>query len=373
MVGIHTVFIAKENILFLKEWILYHKYMGIDHFFLYDNSGSYGYDKGLSRPLFERNRKNKYGISYDDIVSLPDAEIADVLDHIRREVPNVHIVPWQPTDAEGHVRFAQVQAQNDALERFGPTVDWMVFMDIDEFLVSDRPVPAVAQKLEAAGYDGGMMYDRTMTSRFDHVDRYVTETTMTFRDPFRSAPKYLCKVSRTWYVIVHRFVSLGRRYEFSERELFFLHYKLPSSHPDQRDHFEERDNGIPPEWLDATCGRRAARTAALRGSSAPRTPNGSASWSATNGDLQQMGDRLRHRHTRGHAVTLQKICATHPEHPPSPPAFPRTQTFEQPSFPRRACPREVGGGNPGPWGAGWSSAAALRGAYRGARAGPQQS
>ena len=50
--------------------------------------------------------------------------------------------------------------------------------------------------------------------------------------------------------MVGRFISLGRRYDFSEDELFFLHYKLPSSHPDQRDHFEERDNGIPPEWLD---------------------------------------------------------------------------------------------------------------------------
>ena len=53
-----------------------------------------------------------------------------------------------------------------------------------------------------------------------------------------------------WYVMVHRFISLGRRFEFSEEELFFLHYKFPSSHPEQGDHFEERDNGIPTEWLE---------------------------------------------------------------------------------------------------------------------------
>ena len=46
VVGIHTVFIARENILFLKEWILYHKYMGIEHFFLYDNSGGAGILEG---------------------------------------------------------------------------------------------------------------------------------------------------------------------------------------------------------------------------------------------------------------------------------------------------------------------------------------
>ena len=50
--------------------------------------------------------------------------------------------------------------------------------------------------------------------------------------------------------MVHGFVSLGRRYTFAERELFFLHYKLPSSHPDVRDDFEESDNPISPEWLD---------------------------------------------------------------------------------------------------------------------------
>ena len=96
------------------------------------------------------DRKNKYGIPYDDIVALTDAETADVLDQIRLEIPNVHIVRWQPTDAEGRVRFAQVEAQNDALRRFGPTVDWMVFMDMDEFLVSDQPIPEIARSWRRA-------------------------------------------------------------------------------------------------------------------------------------------------------------------------------------------------------------------------------
>ena len=52
-VGIHTVFIGKENILFLKEWILYHKYMGVEHFFLYDNSGR-RLRQLRERPILER-------------------------------------------------------------------------------------------------------------------------------------------------------------------------------------------------------------------------------------------------------------------------------------------------------------------------------
>ena len=41
--------------------------------------------------------------------------------------------------------YAHVAAHNDALRRFGPTVDWMVFMDMDEFLVSDQPIPEMAR------------------------------------------------------------------------------------------------------------------------------------------------------------------------------------------------------------------------------------
>ena len=76
-----------------------------------------------------------------------------------------------------------------------------------------------------------------------------------------------------WYVMegIDSYRSEGGTTSASD-ELFFLHYKLPSSHPEQRDHFEERDNGIPPEWLDASYGRRAAPTAPRSGSSAPQNP-----------------------------------------------------------------------------------------------------
>ena len=48
-------------------------------------------------------------------------------------------------------------------------------MDVDEFLVSDQALPEIARNLEAGGYDGSMIHPREMTSRFDHLDRYVTE------------------------------------------------------------------------------------------------------------------------------------------------------------------------------------------------------
>jgi hypothetical protein len=38
MYAIHSVFIIKENILFLEEWIDYHIQLGFNKFYLYDNS-----------------------------------------------------------------------------------------------------------------------------------------------------------------------------------------------------------------------------------------------------------------------------------------------------------------------------------------------
>ena len=99
--------------------------------------------------------------------------------------------------------------------------------------------------------------------------------------------------------MVHRFISLGRRYDFSEEELFFLHYKLPSSHPEQRDHFEERDNGIPSEWLDEL---RASGGPYCEPVEAQRSePRMEAHHGGTNGVLRQMSDRLESRHTRHQA------------------------------------------------------------------------
>ena len=166
LVGIHTVFIAKENILFLKEWILYHKLKGVAHFFLYDNTGvtrsSYWAERS---PHNVNGRVSKYGVPYDELVNLSDAEIRRILDDIQREIPNVTIVRWQPRDSDGNIMYAQVRAANDALSRYGERVDWMAFMDMDEFMVSHESVTDLCRWLESRGYDGGIMPDLPMSTR----------------------------------------------------------------------------------------------------------------------------------------------------------------------------------------------------------------
>ena len=36
--AVHAVFISKENIVFMEEWIDYHIQLGFNRFYLYDNS-----------------------------------------------------------------------------------------------------------------------------------------------------------------------------------------------------------------------------------------------------------------------------------------------------------------------------------------------
>ena len=251
-VGFHTVFIAKENVLFLKEWIMYHRLKGVEHFFLYDNTGA-----TRSSPMVENSphtvhgKVSKYGVPYDEIVRLTSEEVQDILDEIERETPGVNILKWRPRDMDGNIMYAQVMALNHALEHYGETVDWMAFMDMDEFLVSKESVPELCRWLESRGFDGGLMADRVMSSRLDHMDRCVIENNMALSEPFPVAPKYLCNTGRVRHANVHSFTSRGRQHRFDPKRAFFLHYKMPSRHPEMNGRFKERDTGIDNALVDA--------------------------------------------------------------------------------------------------------------------------
>ena len=253
VVGLHTVFIAKENILFLKEWILYHRLKGIEHFFLYDNSGVTRSSALVeSSPHTIHGRVTKYGVPYDEIVRMSPEDVQDVLDEIEREIPEVKIVKWRPRDEDGKIMYAQIRAQNDALERYGrQLVDWMVFMDMDEYLVSDESVPELCRWLESRGYDGGLMSERVMPTRLDNVDRYVIENNTALNVPYPVGIKYLCATRHTLHANVHSFTSLSRQHRFDQKRAFFLHYKMPSLHPDMRGKFEEAESSIDPALTDA--------------------------------------------------------------------------------------------------------------------------
>ena len=95
------------------------------------------------------------------------------------------------------------------------------------------------------------MSDRVMSTRLDNVDRYVTETNMALSMPFPAGTKYLCATRHTLHANVHSFTSLSRQHKFDQRRAFFLHYKMPSLHPDMRGKFEEAESSIDSALTDA--------------------------------------------------------------------------------------------------------------------------
>ena len=95
---------------YLREWVAFHKLMGVERFFLYDNGSDDEHREALAPYVGE------------GIVELTD---------------------WPQFPA-------QVQAYTDCIERHREDSRWIAFIDIDEFLFSPtgRPLPEVLARYE---------------------------------------------------------------------------------------------------------------------------------------------------------------------------------------------------------------------------------
>lgn len=91
-VSICAIFKNEAN--YLKEWIEFHKIVGIEHFYMYNNNSEDGFKKALS-PYIEEG--------------------------------TVTLVNWTKNQA-------QMEAYRDAAKRFGSETKWLGFIDIDEFV-----------------------------------------------------------------------------------------------------------------------------------------------------------------------------------------------------------------------------------------------
>jgi hypothetical protein len=127
--GLQTVYLPRENIDYIEEWLAYHTFLGADFFFLYDNTGSQRIKNGNS---LITNSKNKHGQLID--FSRSDDEIYDLEMKIFSKYA-VTKVKWQPIE-NGQITYGQVLACEDFSARL-PNV-WCAFIDIDEFLLPQK-------------------------------------------------------------------------------------------------------------------------------------------------------------------------------------------------------------------------------------------
>ncbi len=87
--------IFKNESLYLKEWIEYHKIVGIDHFYLYNNN------------------------SEDDFINI-------LTPYIQAGI--VTLIDWPYNQA-------QMESYHDCIEKYSNETEWFSFIDIDEFIV----------------------------------------------------------------------------------------------------------------------------------------------------------------------------------------------------------------------------------------------
>jgi hypothetical protein len=106
------VAIAKDEGPYLEEWLCFHLALGVDHVFLYDN--------GSTDETFE--------------------VLEPYLNH------GLVTLVWWPLPG------GQLGAYNHALRFFGPSCDWLAFIDADEFIVPlvDDDIPSLLARYPAA-------------------------------------------------------------------------------------------------------------------------------------------------------------------------------------------------------------------------------
>jgi len=176
--GIHTIYIPRENLRFLEEWIQYHLLLGAEYFYLYDNTGSTFLDLGNSIAI---TGKNKYGVPID--FSLTDAEVEEIEAEIFRKYP-VQKIKWQPRQ-KGKIVLDQPAACDHFAETY--SADWCAFIDTDEFLCSPFKIDEL---LEGSAV-------RICQKKFEDRHRYRTalEITKSFSiNTQRWAPKLIVRM-----------------------------------------------------------------------------------------------------------------------------------------------------------------------------------
>ena len=136
--GLHTVFIPRENILFLEEWIVYHMSIGVEAFYLYDNTGSTAKDADTMHVNnnIAKNGKNRFGIDIAKLTAkLSDIEIMEKMVSLAHWYP-VHFIRWANKDGAGNILYDQYKSCIHCVQT--AKTDWLAFIDIDEYIVIDR-------------------------------------------------------------------------------------------------------------------------------------------------------------------------------------------------------------------------------------------
>tara|TARA_B100001093_G_C26730441_1_gene971991 strand:- start:748 stop:1335 length:588 start_codon:yes stop_codon:yes gene_type:complete len=156
--GIHTVFILKENIPFLEEWIVYHKKIGVDKFYLYDNTGSKGRN-GSTKNV------NKRKINFNKLVTLTDKQINKQLKNILKKYPEITYIKWQPKNEKNEIIYGYNESLEHYNTNYGNECTYTAFIDMDEFIYVNTNI-SLKKYIESKNVDKLVIHQTNMIDRY---------------------------------------------------------------------------------------------------------------------------------------------------------------------------------------------------------------
>ena len=167
--SIMTVFLPRENIFFIAEWLNYHIALGFTHFYLYNNMSSRFLDGGNN---LEITGANKQGEKVYRLVSHKTDEevLSDLRTILAAYVASGYVtnVVWQPRDEHGHLTYGQSRAFLHYVDNYAAELDWVAFMDMDEFIVpgKDNDAQSLVECLSQDGITFLRIPQKPFRSRF---------------------------------------------------------------------------------------------------------------------------------------------------------------------------------------------------------------
>lgn len=218
---IQTVYIPRENILFIEEWLEYHSRLGIDNFYLYDNSGSIYKDFIGNLELDGRNR-NGWNVK-EMTKSISDEDIEKIENSLFKKY-NVTKVKWQPSDKNNQITYGQ----NIAINHFKEKVKsgFCAFIDIDEFIVfkNHNNIKDYIKDNYSNEYDGIKIFQKKHLNRWYKKEKVFNLPEILEINTERWAPKIIANIERIKDCSnrsIHDFLS---NLKFDKELCYFHHY-----------------------------------------------------------------------------------------------------------------------------------------------------
>jgi hypothetical protein len=232
MFAIHTIFIKKENILFLEEWLSYHINIGFTRFYLYDNSKCQkSSDFDNKNNYLKYGTHNKYNVNYDEIIIRNKIHVDDCFKKIIDKYKNyIVLIEWSPLDKDGFITYGQEEGHADCLERLkNDNVNWCANIDMDEYIIINK-YKTIQEYVENINNEISniKLSQKRFESRFNNIGGFcidITKRRMVEHD-INHSNKNIYKVYNTSKMNVHKWFGEGVEKHALLNDIWFNHYKI---------------------------------------------------------------------------------------------------------------------------------------------------